>query len=53
MYEALRAYKEVGYRYMIMPDHVPKIAGPNPDLVAFGFALGYQKALMQAIDHLD
>ena len=53
MYEALRAYKEVGYKYMIMPDHVPKIAGPNPDLVAFGFALGYQKALMQAIDHLD
>ncbi len=53
MYEALRAYKEVDYQYMVMPDHVPKIAGPNPDLVAFGFALGYQKALMQAIDHLD
>ena len=53
MYEALRAYKEVGYQYMVMPAHVPKIAGPNPDLVAFGFALGYQKALMQAIDHLD
>ncbi len=52
MYEAMRVYKEVGYKYMIMPDHVPQIAGPSPDLVAFGFALGYQKALMQAVDHL-
>lgn len=50
MYEAMRAYKEVDYPYMIMPDHVPKIAGPAPDLVAFGFALGYQRALLQAID---
>ncbi|NKB72215.1 MAG: mannonate dehydratase [Candidatus Latescibacteria bacterium] len=52
MYEAMRMYREVGYKYMIMPDHVPKIAGPAPDLVAFGFALGYQKALLQAVDHL-
>ena len=52
MYEAMRVYKEVGYQYMIMPDHVPKIAGPAPDLVAFGFALGYQKALLQAVAHL-
>ena len=50
MHEAMRAYKEVDYPYMIMPDHVPKIAGPAPDLVAFGFALGYQRALLQAID---
>ncbi len=53
MYQALRAYKKVGYKYMIMPDHVPRIAGPSPDLVAFGFALGYQKALLQAIEHLN
>ena len=53
MYQALRAYRKVGYKYMIMPDHVPKIAGPSPDLVAFGFALGYQKALLQAIEHLN
>ena len=37
---------------MIMPDHVPKISGPEPDLVAFAFALGYQVALLQAVDHL-
>ncbi len=51
-YEALKVYKEVGYQYMIMPDHVPKISGPEPDLVAFAFALGYQVALLQAVGHL-
>ena len=51
-YEALKVYKEVRYQYMIMPDHVPKISGPEPDLVAFAFALGYQVALLQAVDHL-
>ena len=50
MLEVLRTFKAVDYPYMIMPDHVPKIAGPAPDLVAFGFALGYQRALLQAID---
>ncbi len=49
-YEALKVYDEVGYKYMIMPDHVPEISGPEPNLVAFAFALGYQVALLQAID---
>ena len=52
-YEALKVYKEVGYPYMIMPDHVPTISGPEPQLVAFAFALGYQVALLQAIDRLS
>ena len=52
-YEALKVYREVGYPYMFMPDHVPHISGPEPGLVAFAFSLGYQVALLQAIDHLD
>ena len=52
-YEALKVYKEVGYQYMIMPDHVPTIAGPEPALVAFAFTLGYQVALLQAVNHVN
>ena len=39
-YEVLKVYQEVGYQYMIMPDHVPKISGPEPDLVAFALGQG-------------
>lgn len=47
MWEALQVYSEVGYKYMIMPDHVPRIAGANPDAVAFSFCYGYIRALLQ------
>jgi mannonate dehydratase len=47
---SLRLYKEVGYKYMIMPDHVPKIAGRDPQGVAFAFCYGYITALMQTLD---
>jgi len=46
---ALALYKEVGYRYMVMPDHVPKIAGRDPQGVAFAFCYGYIAALLQAL----
>ena len=46
---ALKLYKEVGYEYMIMPDHVPKIAGRDPQGVAFAFCYGYIAALMQVL----
>ena len=49
MLEALKVYKEVGYPYMLMPDHVPQISGPEPQLVAFAYTIGYQRALLQAI----
>jgi len=45
----LKLYKEVGYKYMIMPDHVPKIAGRDPQGVAFAFCYGYIAALMQVL----
>jgi mannonate dehydratase len=50
MLEALRVYKEVGYKYMIMPDHVPTIAGKDPQNVAFAFCYGYIRGLMQALE---
>jgi mannonate dehydratase len=49
MWRSLQTYAEVGYRYMIMPDHVPRIAGANPDGVAFAFCFGYIGALMQVL----
>ena len=49
MLKALRVYKEVGYEYMIMPDHVPGISGPEAGQVGFAFTYGYIHALMQAI----
>ena len=27
MFECIKVYQEVGYKYMLMPDHVPQIAG--------------------------
>jgi len=50
MWESLRVYAEVGYPYMVMPDHVPMIAGPHPNAVAFSFCYGYIRALMQVLD---
>jgi mannonate dehydratase len=50
MPSALRLYHEVGYRYMIMPDHVPAIDGRDPEGVAFAFCYGYIAALLQTLD---
>jgi len=38
MARALALYRDVGYRYMLMPDHVPRIDGRDPSGVAFAFA---------------
>jgi mannonate dehydratase len=46
----LRVYKEVGYDGMLMPDHVPIIAGDEHGKQAFAFAFGYIRGLLQAID---
>lgn len=53
MWDALKVYAEVGYKYMIMPDHVPRIAGENPDGVAFSFCYGYIRALLQVLASSD
>jgi mannonate dehydratase len=50
MLKAMRVYKEVGYEYMIMPDHVPGISGPESGNVGFAFTYGYIHALLQAVN---
>jgi mannonate dehydratase len=49
MLKAMRVYKEVGYDGMMMPDHVPKIAGDPQGLQAYAFTFGYIKALIAAV----
>jgi mannonate dehydratase len=50
MLEALRTYKEVGYQYMIMPDHVPQISGAEAHRTAFAYCYGYIHALLRAVN---
>lgn len=52
MIRALKVYKDVGYEYMIMPDHVPGISGPEPRKVAFAYTFGYIHAALQAVEEL-
>jgi mannonate dehydratase len=49
--KAIRVYKEVGYPYMLMPDHVPVHPDDRGGSQAFAFAYGYIRALIQAVDH--
>ena len=53
MYQAIQTYREVGYKYMLQPDHVPIISGPNPSGVGFGYAYGYIRGLMDAIGEYE
>lgn len=50
MVRSLKVYKEVGYKYMVMPDHVPTISGRDPQGTAFAFCYGYIAALIQALE---
>lgn len=52
MWRTLKTYAEVGYRYMIMPDHVPKVSGRDPEGVGFAFCFGYIAALLQALEDI-
>jgi mannonate dehydratase len=49
MARAIVAYRDVGYRYMLMPDHVPEIDGRDPSGVAFAYCYGYIQALLDAL----
>ena len=50
--KAIQTYKEVGYPYLLMPDHVPVAPGDTGGLQSFAFAYGYIRALIQAVDRL-
>jgi mannonate dehydratase len=48
MIDVMRVLKEVDYQYMIMPDHVPGISGPEPGRVGMAYVFGYIHAALQA-----
>jgi mannonate dehydratase len=50
MLAAMRALREVGYSGMVVPDHSPAIPGDTHSFGAWGFAVGYIKALIRATD---
>lgn len=52
-YKAMLVYKEVGYPYMMMPDHVPQHPDDPGGLQAFAFAYGHIRALIQAVSHVS
>ncbi len=49
MLAVARTLHAVGYRYMLMPDHMPSHADDPRGLQAFAFGYGYIKGLLQAI----
>ena len=53
MLRAMRTYKEVGYEYMLMPDHVPQISGERARNVGFAYCYGYIHTLLQAVNAED
>src|SRR5688572_2446071 len=50
-YEALRAYRDVGYEGMLCPDHVPHSEADPDNERQHSFALGYTKGLIDALAH--
>ncbi len=54
MYEAMRTYRDVGFRGVVRPDHVPTMAGepndaPGYQILGRLFALGYIKGLVEGV----
>ena len=51
--QAIKIYREVGYPYLLMPDHVPQALGDANGLQSFAFCYGYIRALIQALDQMS
>jgi mannonate dehydratase len=49
MWASMRLYAELGYKHMVMPDHVPHISGRDPENTAFGFCYGYLGAQFELL----
>ena len=49
--KALLVYIEVGYPYLLMPDHVPLAPTDPGGLQSFAYCYGYIRALLQAAEH--
>ena len=50
--KAIQVYKEVGYPYLLMPDHVPVATNDPNGLQSFAFCYGYIRALIQSVDRM-
>ncbi|MGC1461759.1 MAG: mannonate dehydratase [Terracidiphilus sp.] len=48
--KAIRVYKEIGYSYMLMPDHVPIAENDPGSLQSFAFCYGYIRGLIQSVN---
>jgi mannonate dehydratase len=48
--KAIRVYKEIGYEYMLMPDHVPIAENDPGSLQSFAFCYGYIRGLIQFVN---
>jgi mannonate dehydratase len=49
MVKAIMVYQEVGYPYMLMPDHVPQATADPGSLESFAFCYGYIRGLIQSL----
>jgi mannonate dehydratase len=47
--KAIHVYREVGYPYMLMPDHVPVAKNDPEGLQSFAFCYGYIRGLIQSL----
>ena len=47
--KAIRVYREIGYPYLLMPDHVPQAPGDPNGLQSFAFCYGYIRGLLQSL----
>jgi mannonate dehydratase len=47
--KAIQVYKEIGYPYLLMPDHVPEAASDPQGLQSFAYCYGYIRALIQSL----
>lgn len=52
MIEVARTLLQVGYPYMLMPDHMPRHADDKDYRQAFAFGYGYIRAVIQALETL-
>jgi len=51
--KALKAYREVGYEDLLMPDHAPAVPGqPDAQRENFPFGFGYIRGLIEAERHI-
>ena len=50
--KALQVYLEVGYPYLLMPDHVPLAVNDRDGLQSFAFCYGYIRGLLQAAERM-